>query len=90
MTTMDREPIIFNPETVSDLVDRVFYGLKYEPSTGLAHFEQIESGEVIQLPVLKAGLTYETTDYAAWLASTKYLQFYFQTSSSSNLIMEVA
>lgn len=86
----DVEPIIFNPETANDLLDRIFYGLKYEPNTGLAYFERIESGEVIELPVLTAGLTYEVSDYVAWLASIKYLNFSFETALSSNLIMEVA
>lgn len=84
------EIIIFQPETVTDLYGRVFYGIKYDPSTGLAEIEQIESDEVISIPTLSPGITYETSDYATWLSSTKYLDFSWESTLSSNLIMEVA
>ena len=82
--------IIFEPETVTDLYGRVFYGLNYDPETGMVEFEQIESGEVISLPVLGDGSTHNYADYATWLASTKYLGFSWESTLSSNLIMEVA
>lgn len=82
--------IIFQPETVTDLYGRVFYGLKYYPSTGLAEIEQIESDEIIRIPTLSPGITHETSDYATWLSSTKYLDFAWESTLSSNLIMEVA
>ncbi len=82
--------IIFQPETVTDLYGRVFYGLNYDPETGMVEFEQIETGEVISIPVLGDGSDYNSADYATWLSSSKYLDFYWETTLSSNLIMEVA
>lgn len=90
MTVASSEIIIFQPETVTDLYGRVFYGLKYNPATGLASFEQIEVGEVISLPVLGDGVAYNTDDYVVWMSSSKYLGFSWETTLSSNLIMEVA
>ena len=90
MTVADSNIIIFQPETVADLYGRVFYGLNYDPSTGMAAFEQIETDEIISIPTLSPGITHETNDYATWLSSTKYLDFYWETTLSSNLIMEVA
>lgn len=86
----DTQVILFNPDTIQDLYGRIFYGLTYDPATGLANFEQIESGEAIKLPVLEPGSNHETTDYVTWLSSTKYLGFAWESALSSNLIMEVA
>ena len=82
--------IIFEPDTVAELYGRVFYGLNYDPETGMAEIKQIESGEVISLPVLGDGSNHNPADYVTWLASTKYLGFSWETTLSSNLIMEVA
>ena len=90
MTVADSNIIIFQPETVTDLYGRVFYGLKYDPATGLSSFEQIEVGEVISLPVLGDGSSYNTDDYVTWMSSSKYLDFSWESTLSSNLIMEVA
>ena len=90
MTVADSNIIIFEPDTVAELYGRVFYGLNYDPETGMLEVESIESGEVISLPVLGDGSTHNYTDYATWLASTKYLGFSWETTLSSNLIMEVA
>lgn len=87
---MTTDIIIFQPETVDELYGRVFYGLKYDPATGLASFEQIEVGEIISLPVLGDGVAYSTDDYVAWMSSSKYLDFSWESTLSSNLIMEVA
>ena len=38
--------IIIEPDTVSDLYGRVFYGLRYDPATGAAYFEKIEEDEI--------------------------------------------
>ena len=90
MGVADSNIIIFQQETVSDLYGRVFYGINYDPATGLAEIEQIESDEVIAIPTLSPGITHETSDYATWLSSTKYLDFSWESTLSSNLIMEVA
>ena len=50
--------IIFQPETVTDLYGRVFYGINYDPETGMLEVESLESGEVISLPVLGDGSTH--------------------------------
>ena len=90
MTVADSNIIIFQPETVSDLYGRVFYGLNYDPETGMAEVEQIETGEIISLPVLGDGSIQSPTDYVTWFSSSKYLDFYWETTLASNLIMEVA
>lgn len=90
MSVADSNIIIFQPETITDLYGRVFYGLKYDPATGLASFEQIEFGEIISLPVLGDGAAYTTDDYVTWMSSSKYLDFSWESTLSSNLIMEVA
>ena len=90
MTVASSEIIIFQPETVTDLYGRVFYGLNYDPETGMVEFEQIETGEIISIPVLGDGSAHNPSDYVTWLASTKYLSFSWETTLSSNLIMEVA
>lgn len=87
---MTTDIIIFEPETATDLYGRVFYGLNYDPTTGLLEVESIESGDIISLPVLEPGATWQNDDYATWLSSTKYLSFSWETALSSNLIMEVA
>ena len=56
----------------------------------MASFEQIEFGEIISLPVLGDGAAYTTDDYVAWMSSSKYLDFSWESTLSSNLIMEVA
>ena len=90
MTVADSNIIIFQPETVTDLYGRVFYGFNYDPTTGMAEIKQIESDEIIKLPTLSPGITHETSDYATWLSSIKYLGFSWESTLSSNLIMEVA
>lgn len=91
MATMESpDIIIFQPETVSDLYGRVFYGLKYDPETGMTEIEQIESDEIISLPVLGDGSAHNPDDYVTWMSSSKYLDFSWESTLSSNLIMEVA
>jgi len=90
MTVADSNIIIFQPETVADLYGRVFYGLNYDPETGMAEVEQIETGEIISIPTLGDGSDHNPADYVTWLSSAKYLDFYWETTLSSNLIMEVA
>ncbi len=87
---MTTDIILFQPDTVAELYGRVFYGFNYDPETGMAEIEQIESGEVISLPELGDGSIHNPADYVTWMASTKYLGFSWETTLSSNLIMEVA
>lgn len=79
--------IIIEPDTVSDLYGRVFYGLRYDPATGAAYFEKIEEDEIIELPQAN---NISVDEYQTWLSSKKYLSFTWETATSSNLIMEVA
>jgi hypothetical protein len=81
------DPIIVEPETLSEIYGRVFYGLRYDPSTGVAYFEVIERDEIITLP---SADDISVDDYQSWLSSKKYLDFTWETATSSNLIMEVA
>jgi hypothetical protein len=81
------DPIIVEPETLSEIYGRVFYGLRYDPATGVAYFEVIERDEIITLPSTD---DISVDDYQSWLSSKKYLDFTWETATSSNLIMEVA
>lgn len=81
------DPIIVEPDTLSEVYGRVFYGLRYNPATGVAYFEKIENDEIISLP---APNSISVDDYQTWLSSKKYLDFTWETATSSNLIMEVS
>jgi|GEM_PF-4371231 len=84
-------PIFVNPDTLSKVYGRVFYGLKYDPATGVAYFEVIENDEIITIPDPAADpISYGLDDYQIWLSSKKYLDFTWETATSSNLIMEVS
>lgn len=84
---MAEDPIIVEPDTLTELYGRVFYGLRYNPSTGAAYFEKIEEDEIIELPQAN---NISVDEYQTWLSSKKYLSFTWETATSSNLIMEVA
>ncbi|MFZ9715955.1 MAG: hypothetical protein ACO3CH_00670 [Ilumatobacteraceae bacterium] len=81
------DPVIVEPETLSEVYGRVFYGLRYNPATGVAYFEKIENDEIISLPDPNS---ISVDDYQTWLSSKKYLDFTWETATSSNLIMEVS
>lgn len=87
ITQLFEDPIIVEPGSLTELYGRVFYGLRYNPATGVAYIEQIENDEIISLPDQNS---ISTDDYQAWLSSKKYLDFTWETATSSNLIMEVS
>ena len=87
ITQLLEDPIIVEPETLTELYGRVFYGLRYNPATGAAYFEKIEEDEIIELPQAN---NISVDEYQTWLSSKKYLSFTWETATSSNLIMEVA
>lgn len=74
------------PDDVSELYDKIFYGIKYDPETGSAHIEKIEEGEVIRLP--QTGIT-NSNDYVHYFSSSKNLNFSWSTEDSSRLLLEV-
>jgi len=81
------DPIIVEPDTLAEVYGRVFYGLRYNPATGVAYFEKIENDEIISIPTPN---NISVDDYQTWLSSKKYLDFTWETATSSNLIMEVS
>jgi len=87
ITPLLDDPIIVEPQSLNELYGRIFYGLRYNPSTGAAYFEKIEEDEIIELPQAN---NISVDEYQMWLSSKKYLSFTWETATSSNLIMEVA
>jgi hypothetical protein len=81
------DPIIVEPDTLTEVYGRIFYGLRYNPATGVAYFEKIENDEIISIPTPN---NISVDDYQTWLSSKKYLDFTWETATSSNLIMEVS
>lgn len=75
-----------NPDDASQLYDKIFYGIKYDPETGSAYVEKIEEGEVIRLP--QTGIT-SPDDYVHYFSSPKNLSFSWSTEDSSRLLLEV-
>lgn len=63
---MAEDPIIVEPDTLTELYGRVFYGLRYNPSTGAAYFEKIEEDEIIELPQAN---NISVDEYQTWLSS---------------------
>jgi hypothetical protein len=84
---MSEQPIIVNPDSIEELVDRVFYGFHYDFINDVLTVEAIEEDEEIRLP--ETGFT-DLDDFIAWLSSKKYLGFSWRTATSSNLVMEVS
>lgn len=81
------DPIIVEPTILTELYGRIFYGMRYDPATGVAYIEVIENDEIISLP---DPLNKSVDEYQMWLSSKKYLDFTWETATSSNLVMEVS
>lgn len=75
-----------DPDDVSELYDKIIYGIKYDPEEGSAYVEKIEEGEVIKLP--ETGIT-NPDDYVHYFSSNKNLNFKWSTQDSSRLLLEV-
>lgn len=83
---INKSVLISTPDTVEEFYDNIFYGLKYDPSTGSAYFERIDSEEVISIP--ETGIT-DSNDYVHYFTSPKKLNFTWSTEDPSRLHLEV-
>ncbi len=83
---LDKPILIVEPDTLDELYDNTFYGLKYNPITAEVIIEVIQEGEPIKLPESQVYRTYE---YAHWFASPKQINFTWDQSKGTNLLMEV-
>lgn len=81
------QPILVNTGDINDLVDRVFFGIRYDFINDQLHVEKIEEDGTITLPEDGSA---NLDDYVGWFASRKYLSFQWANAISSNLLMEVA
>lgn len=87
ITELLADPILVEPASFTELYGRIFYGLRYNPATGVAYFEVIENDEIISVP---DPISISVDDYQTWISSKKYLDFTWETATSSNLVMEVS
>jgi hypothetical protein len=78
--------LIFEPDTVDELYDRVFYGMTYDPSTGKISVEIIKDGETIEIP---NSTNFSEGSYAHWFSSSKQINFNWKESEKSHLLIEV-
>ena len=79
--------VIVDEYSFDDLVDKKFYGIKFNPKTGKAVVDVVGSGEVISLPT--KGIVSDE-DYKTWISSTRHLQFYWKEDGDKDrLIVEV-
>jgi hypothetical protein len=79
--------LIVNPDTLEELYENVFYGIKFDPSEGKATIEVIREGEPVSLP--ESNNYTDFNDYAHWLASSKSINFSWETNKKTHLLMEV-
>ena len=87
ITQLMEDPVVVEPASLTELYGRIFSGLRYNPATGVAYFEVIENDEIISIP---NPLSISVDDYQTWISSKKYLDFTWETATSSNLVMEVS
>lgn len=81
------EPIlVVDPETLEEIYNKVFYGLRYNPEDGKVTVEVIREDEAISLPETD---TYHSYEYAHWFASPKSINFTWKESKKTHLFMEV-
>lgn len=80
------EPILHDqPDTFEQFYGKIFYGLRYNPSTGKLTYERLEEGDTITYPDTQENRYYD--NYASWFTSNKKITFSF--ANSGNFIMEV-
>jgi hypothetical protein len=79
--------IIVDEYSFDDLIDKKFYGFKYDVNTGRMVIDVVGSGEVISLP--QKGII-KDDDYKTWVSSARHLNFYWKNDGDSDrLIVEV-
>jgi len=74
------------PDVIEEFYDNIFYGVRYEPDTGRAYIEKIASDEIIRLP--QEGTT-RVDDYIHYFTSPKRLEFAWDETDTSRLLLEV-
>jgi len=83
---LEKPVIIPDPETIEELYDNVFYGFKYDPVDGEVIVEVINENEPIKLP---ESTSYKPYEYVHWFASPKNLNFIWDQSKGTHLLVEV-
>ena len=78
--------LIFEPDTLDELYDRVFYGLTFDPLLGKVSIEVIKEDEAIELPTTTS---FSIGEYAHWFASSKQINFTWKEGEETHLLLEV-
>jgi len=78
--------LVFEPDTIDELYERAFYGIKYNANTGKAYMEVVSEDEPIKLP--QSG-TIGNDDYAHWFASSKQINLTWRDEDPGHLYLEV-
>jgi len=80
------EPVLHNePDTFEQLYGKIFYGLRYNPSSGKLTFERLEEGDTITYPFEQENRYYN--NYATWFTSNRSINFEFD--NNDKFVMEV-
>lgn len=78
--------LIFEPDTLDELYDRVFYGMTFDPESGKISIEVIKEDEPIELPTTT---DFAIGEYAHWFASSKQINFTWKEGEKTHLLLEV-
>ena len=78
--------LLFEPDTIDELYDRVLYGIKFDADTGKTTLEVVGEDEPISLP--QQGLSNDE-DYVHWFASRKAINLTWRETKASHLYLEV-
>lgn len=71
---------------VQDIGDKTFYGFRYNPETAKLQVEVINDGSVVSLPDSR---TIKSDDYKQWVWTRNNLNFSWNSSNKSHLLVEV-
>jgi hypothetical protein len=84
---LNRPALIVKPDTLDELYEKAFYGLKFSPLEGRLTVETIKEDEPVVLP---ESTSYKTEEYVTWFASAKNLNFKWKEYiKASHLYLEV-
>jgi hypothetical protein len=78
--------LVVEPETFEELYGKVFYGMTFDPESGSATVEVIREGEIVSLPEQTNWIPEE---YIHWFASPKSINFTWEGTKGTHLLMEV-
>ena len=82
----NKASFIFEPDTIDQLYDSVFYGMTFDPKEGKVTIEVIKEDEPIVIP---DSLNFQDGDYAHWFSSSKEINFTWKETKKTHLFMEV-